>query len=187
MSCATLLPERWAGSLGLISAAKHACDTIEDETGSPISSNPISSNVFIARRRAPHCLRCTLKLQREESLIHVLVDGLDDLTPLLCTLRDRTGNIDTRRGSNTFASSAKPSGCDARDIVLASRISGDTGANRAAASLSAEKYRLIVSSGVSSRRKRVMARPQPVGAVLLCQAVRGGQKYEGEDPPSSAQ
>jgi hypothetical protein len=67
-------------------------------------------------------LRCTGKLQREESVIHVVADRLDDWTPRLSTLRDRPGDIDTGRSSKPpFASSAKPPGYDPREIAIASR------------------------------------------------------------------
>jgi hypothetical protein len=108
---------------GLLSAAKRACDTIEDETGVGISSSPISSNVSIARRRAPHCCAAPSNCSVKKASLMSLVDRLDDLTPLRCTLRDRAGNIDTGRGRHAFASSAEPSGCDAGNIVLASLIS----------------------------------------------------------------
>src|ERR1700731_4285098 len=41
-------------------------------------------------------LRCTGKLQREESVIHVVADRLEDITPRLNTLRDRTGDGEPR-------------------------------------------------------------------------------------------
>ena len=39
-------------------------------------------------------LRCTGKLQREESVIHVVADRLDDLTSRLNTLRERTSETE---------------------------------------------------------------------------------------------
>jgi hypothetical protein len=67
-------------------------------------------------------LRCTGKLQREESVIHVVADRLDDLTPRLNTLRDRTGDAEMGGAPKPpFASSAKPPGYDPRDIVITSR------------------------------------------------------------------
>ena len=97
--------------------------TIEDETG---VANLIVWPAILERfRRAAlgaTLLRCTGKLQREESVIHVVADRLEDLTPRLNTLRDRTGDAETgRQPTPPFASSAKPPGYDARDIVITSR------------------------------------------------------------------
>ena len=96
--------------------------TIEDETG--IANLIVWPQMLERFRRAAlgaTLLRCTGKLQREESVIHIVADRLDDLTPRLNTLRDRTGD-EPRPGSKPpFASPAKPPGYDARDIVIASR------------------------------------------------------------------
>ncbi len=81
-----------------------------------------SSNASAAPHSAPPCLRCTGKLQREESVIHVVADRLEDMTPRLNTLRDRTGDADLRAPPKPpFAPAAKPPGYDARDIVITSR------------------------------------------------------------------
>jgi len=49
-------------------------------------------------------------------------DRLEDMTPRLSTLRDRTGDAEPGRPPKPpFASSAKPPGDDPRDIVVASR------------------------------------------------------------------
>jgi hypothetical protein len=67
-------------------------------------------------------LRCTGKLQREEGVIHVVTDRLEDITWHLGTLRDRTGDAEPGRTPKPpFAFSAKPPGYDPRDIVVASR------------------------------------------------------------------
>ena len=67
-------------------------------------------------------LRCTGKLQREESVIHVVADRLEDMTPRLNTLRDRTGEAESRPTPKpSFAPAIKPPGYDARDIVISSR------------------------------------------------------------------
>jgi hypothetical protein len=67
-------------------------------------------------------LRCTGKLQREESVIHVVADRLEDMTPRLNTLRDRTGEAESRPAPKPpFAPAVKPPGYDARDIVISSR------------------------------------------------------------------
>jgi len=97
--------------------------TIEDETG---VANLIVWPAILERfRRAAlgaTLLRCTGKLQREESVIHVVADRLDDLTPRLNTLRDRTGEVEPGRAPKPpFRSSAKPPGYDAHDIVITSR------------------------------------------------------------------
>jgi error-prone DNA polymerase len=97
--------------------------TIEDETG--IANLIVWPQILERFRRATlgaTLLRCTGKLQREESVIHVVADRLDDLTPRLNTLRDCSGNAEPREAPKPpFASSAKPPGYDPRDIVVASR------------------------------------------------------------------
>jgi error-prone DNA polymerase len=97
--------------------------TIEDETG--IANLIIWPTILERFRRAAlgaTLLRCTGKLQREESVIHVVAERLEDMTSRLHTLRDRTGDAEPRRAPKPpFASSAKPPGYDPRDIVVASR------------------------------------------------------------------
>jgi len=97
--------------------------TIEDETG--IANLIVWPAILERFRRAAlggTLLRCTGKLQREESVLHVVAERLDDLTPRLNTLRDRTGDAETGRTPKPpIASSAKPPGYDPRDIVVASR------------------------------------------------------------------
>ena len=97
--------------------------TIEDETG--IANLIVWPAILERFRRAAlgaTLLRCTGKLQREESVIHVVADRLEDMTPRLNTLRDRTGEAESRPAPKPpFASSAKPPGYDARDIVISSR------------------------------------------------------------------
>ena len=71
--------------------------TIEDETG--IANLIVWPPILERFRRAAlgaTLLRCTGKLQREESVIHVVAERLDDLTPRLNTLRDRTGDTEPR-------------------------------------------------------------------------------------------
>ena len=97
--------------------------TIEDETG---TANLIIWPTILERFRrtalGATLLRCTGKLQREESVIHVVAERLEDMTSRLHTLRDRTGDAEPRRAPKPpFASSAKPPGYDPRDIVVASR------------------------------------------------------------------
>jgi error-prone DNA polymerase len=97
--------------------------TIEDETG---VANLIVWPAILERfRRAAlgaTLLRCTGKLQREESVIHVVADRLEDMTPRLNTLRNHTGEAEARPTPKPpFTSPAKPPGYDPRDIVIASR------------------------------------------------------------------
>jgi len=97
--------------------------TIEDETG---IANLIVWPAMLERfRRAAlgaTLLCCTGKLQREESVIHVVADRLEDMTPRLNTLRDRTGDAEPRPARKPpFASPSKPPGYDPRDIVITSR------------------------------------------------------------------
>jgi error-prone DNA polymerase len=98
--------------------------TIEDETG--IANLIVWPQILERFRRAAlgaTLLRCTGKLQREESVIHVVADRLEDMTPRLNTLRDRTGDAVAPRPSPKppFTSRGKPPGYDARDIVISSR------------------------------------------------------------------
>jgi len=96
--------------------------TVEDETG--VANLIIWPKILERFRRAAlgaTLLRCTGRLQREESVIHVVADRLDDWTPRLHTLRD-CGDVETgRMPKPPFASSAKPPGYDPREIVVASR------------------------------------------------------------------
>ncbi len=97
--------------------------TIEDETG---VANLIVWPAILERfRRAAlgaTLLRCTGKLQREESVIHIVADRLDDLTPRLNTLRDRTGEAEPQPMRKLpLALPERVPGYDARDIVITSR------------------------------------------------------------------
>jgi hypothetical protein len=65
-------------------------------------------------------LRCTGKLQREESVIHVVADRLDDLTPRLNTLRERNGDAELTC-KPPLALPQRVPGYDPRDIVITSR------------------------------------------------------------------
>jgi error-prone DNA polymerase len=97
--------------------------TIEDETG---VANLIVWPAILERfRRAAlgaTLLRCTGKLQREQSVIHVVAERLEDLTPRLNTLRDRTGeDLPRPVAKPPFAVPVKAPGYDIRDIVIPSR------------------------------------------------------------------
>ena len=62
------------------------------------------------------------RLQREESVIHIVAEDLQDMTPRLNTLRDRTGDDplpDARK--RPFASRERIPGYDPREIVIPSR------------------------------------------------------------------
>ena len=97
--------------------------TIEDETG--IANLIVWPAILERFRRAAlgaTLLRCTGKLQREQSVIHVVAERLDDLTPRLNTLRDRTGEDATWPAAKPpFAVPVKAPGYDIRDIVIPSR------------------------------------------------------------------
>ena len=97
--------------------------TIEDETG--IANLIVWPAILERFRRAAlgaTLLRCTGKLQREESVIHIVADRLADMTPRLNTLRNLTGEGESRPAPKPpFTSPAKPPGYDPRDIVITSR------------------------------------------------------------------
>jgi len=97
--------------------------TIEDETG--IANLIVWPAILERFRRAAlgaTLLRCTGKLQREESVIHVVANRLDDLTPRLNTLRDRTGETEPRPLRRPpFTLPERMPGYDVRDIVITSR------------------------------------------------------------------
>ncbi len=97
--------------------------TIEDETG--VANLIVWPQILERFRRAAlgaTLLSCTGKLQREESVIHVVADRLDDLTPRLNTLRDRTGEAEPRpRRKPPLALPERVPGYDPRDIVITSR------------------------------------------------------------------
>jgi error-prone DNA polymerase len=97
--------------------------TIEDETG--IANLIVWPQILERFRRAAlgaTLLRCTGKLQREESVIHVVADRLDDMTARLHTLRERTGDAKPQPlHKPPFALPERVPGYDARDIVITSR------------------------------------------------------------------
>jgi error-prone DNA polymerase len=94
--------------------------TIEDETG--IANLIVWPAILERFRRAAlgaTLLRCIGRLQREESVIHVVAERLDDMTTRLNALRDRTGADD--RSKSPVALRHKVPGYGAREIVIASR------------------------------------------------------------------
>jgi error-prone DNA polymerase len=97
--------------------------TIEDETG--IANLIVWPGILERFRRAAlgaTLLCCTGKLQREQSVIHVVAERLDDLTLRLNTLRERTGEELPRSAAKPpFAVPVKAPGYDIREIVIPSR------------------------------------------------------------------
>jgi error-prone DNA polymerase len=79
--------------------------TIEDETG--VANLIVWPKTLERFRRAvlgAGLLCCTGRLQREEGVMHVVADRLEDCTPLLGTLRDRTGEDPARPRGLALAS-----------------------------------------------------------------------------------
>jgi error-prone DNA polymerase len=98
--------------------------TIEDETG--IANLILWPNVLERFRRTAlgaTLLYCRGRLQREESVIHIVAEELRDLTPRLNTLRARTGDEPARapRSQQPFALPERHPGYDPHDIVVPSR------------------------------------------------------------------
>ncbi len=97
--------------------------TIEDETG--IANLIVWPAVLERCRRAvlgATLLCCTGKLQREQSVIHIVAERLDDLSPRLHTLRARSGDEPAAAAIKPpFAVPVKPPGYDLREMVIPSR------------------------------------------------------------------
>ena len=102
--------------------------TLEDETG--IANLIVWPAILERFRRAAlgaTLLYCRGRLQREESVIHIVAEDLRDMTARLGTLRERTGR--DRTGDSPIAPPGKPPfelreripGYDPRDIVVTSR------------------------------------------------------------------
>ncbi len=89
--------------------------TLEDETG--IANLIVWPAILERFRRAAlgaTLLCCRGRLQREESVIHLVAEDLQDWTPRLNTLRDRTGDDPcSRRDSVTSPPSPSASACPA--------------------------------------------------------------------------
>ncbi|HEX3885448.1 MAG TPA: error-prone DNA polymerase [Stellaceae bacterium] len=95
--------------------------TIEDETGiANLILWPKTLERFRRIALGATLLYCRGRLQREEGVIHIVAEELRDLTPLLNTLRDRTGDDPPAR-RQPFALPDKPPSYDAHDIVVPSR------------------------------------------------------------------
>jgi error-prone DNA polymerase len=96
--------------------------TIEDDTG--IANLILWPNVLERFRRialGATFLYCRGRLQREESVIHIVAEELRDLTPRLNTLRGRTGDEPPPLGKPPFALPERLPGHDAHDIAVPSR------------------------------------------------------------------
>jgi len=96
--------------------------TLEDETG--IANLIIWPNVLERFRRAAlgaTLLYCRGRLQREESVIHIVAEDLKDWTRRLNTLRDRTGDEPPPSRKSPFTLHERIPGYDPREIVIPSR------------------------------------------------------------------
>jgi len=124
----TLPVERWLSVAGLVlirqrpgSANGVVFVTIEDETGiANLILWPKTLERFRRIALGATLLCCRGRLQREEGVIHIVAEELRDLTPLLDTLRGRTGDDPPAR-RQPFALPEKLSGYDSHDIVVPSR------------------------------------------------------------------
>ncbi len=122
---ATLPVERRVAIAGLVlirqrpgSAKGVIFITIEDETG--IANLIVWPPILERFRRTvlgATLLYCKGRLQREESVIHVVAEDLHDLTPRLQTLRARTG-IDKSGRKSIFALPERVPGHDPRDVYI---------------------------------------------------------------------
>jgi error-prone DNA polymerase len=102
--------------------------TLEDETG--IANLIVWPAILERFRRAAlgaTLLYCRGRLQREESVIHLVAEDLRDMTGRLGTLRERTGRERTgdgplpSPGKAPFALRERIPGYDPRDLVVTSR------------------------------------------------------------------
>ena len=97
--------------------------TIEDETG--IANLIVWPAILERFRRAAlgaTLLYCRGRLQREESVIHLVAEDLKDMTARLGTLRDHTGDGPLPpSGKPPFALRERIPGYDPRDLVITSR------------------------------------------------------------------
>ena len=82
--------------------------TLEDETGvANLIVWPATLERFRRAALGATLLYCRGRLQREESVIHLVAEDLRDWTPRLDTLRDRTGAEPCRRPRPAVASPAE--------------------------------------------------------------------------------
>jgi error-prone DNA polymerase len=96
--------------------------TLEDETG--VANLIVWPPVLERFRRATlgaTLLYCRGRLQREETVTHLVADDLQDWTPRLGTLRDRTGDEPAPSHTRPFKPPARLPGHAASDIAVTSR------------------------------------------------------------------
>jgi error-prone DNA polymerase len=94
--------------------------TIEDETG--IANLILWPPILERFRRAAlgaTLLGCTGKLQREQTVIHIVAERLADLTPRLDAVRELGGDDGPTKAP--FSVPSKPPGYDVRDLVIPAR------------------------------------------------------------------
>jgi error-prone DNA polymerase len=94
--------------------------TLEDETG--IANLILWPPILERFRRAAlgaTLLGCTGKLQREQTVIHIVAERLVDLTPRLDALRERGGDDGLEK--TPFSVPPKAPGRDDRDLVIPAR------------------------------------------------------------------
>jgi error-prone DNA polymerase len=95
--------------------------TLEDETG--IANLIVWPNTLERFRRAAlgaMLLYCRGRLQREESVIHLVAEDLQDWTARLNTLRERTGD-EAQLPKPPVATPAAPPGYSTPDLIVQSR------------------------------------------------------------------
>ena len=97
--------------------------TLEDETGiANLIVWPATLERFRRAALGATLLYCRGRLQREESVIHIVAEDLKDWTRRLNTLRDRTGNEPPSSARKPpFALPERIPGYDPREIVIPSR------------------------------------------------------------------
>jgi error-prone DNA polymerase len=97
--------------------------TLEDETGiANLIVWPATLERFRRAALGATLLYCRGRLQREESVIHMVAEDLRDWTRRLGTLRDRTGNEPPPSTKKPpFALRERIPGYDPREIVIPSR------------------------------------------------------------------
>ncbi len=96
--------------------------TIEDETGiANLILWPKTLERFRRIALGATLLYCRGRLQREESVIHIVAEELRDLTPRLNTLRARSGDEAPPNKKPPFALPERLPGYDSHDIVVPSR------------------------------------------------------------------
>ena len=97
--------------------------TLEDETGiANLIVWPATLERFRRAALGATLLYCRGRLQREESVIHIVAEDLKDMTSRLITLRDRTGNEPPSTTKKPpFTQPERIPGYDPREIVIPSR------------------------------------------------------------------